>query len=102
MTGAEQILDTRDSRPDLPPLRIHHLLVWTAVTAQWLSGRRGVGIAGVTIWQVIYTLPSILGAAMAVTCCAFGIWWRHRRLAFPEAPGNWMWSRSASVRLLPC
>jgi hypothetical protein len=96
--------DDSQSRPgDLPvlrtgppPLRIHHFLIWTALTAAIISGcmtfdrwaRNGPAIEN----QVIIA-GLVLGAAVitgALTVVGSGIYWRRHGFVFPQSPGDWL------------
>jgi hypothetical protein len=80
----------------LPRLRIHHILVWTAVTALWLTLARLVfdrfrDSAGVQLSMMQFNLLAaavVYGAATAVS--GLGIYWRLRGLAFFTQPGHWV------------
>ena len=79
-----------------PPLRIHHLLIWTALTAAIISGcmtfdrwfRNGPAIENPVIVAGL-----VLGAAViagALTIVGSGFYWRRCGFAFPQAPGDWL------------
>src|SRR5688572_12404470 len=89
-SGETSTLAVSETMAELPPLRIHHLLAWMAVTALWLINSNVGGIGNIPAWLILTSLLAHLGWTMAVTCCAFGLWWRHRRSAFPRAPGHWI------------
>lgn len=80
----------------LPRLRVHHILLWTAVTAGWLTiGRLYFDTfresAGVRLSMVH---SSLLGAAIvygaATTVVGLGIYWRAKGLSFFTQPGHWL------------
>lgn len=82
--------------PDPPPLRIHHLLIWTTLTAAIISGcmtfdrwaRNGPRISNPVIIAGL-----VLGAVViagALTCVGCGFYWRRRGFAFPQSPGDWL------------
>lgn len=73
----------------LPPLRLHHLFVWTAVSAVLLGLEVG-SFAHLPIarWWIATKLPSVFGSALALTCCGYGLVWRRRGLPFPSQPGH--------------
>src|ERR687896_663087 len=67
---------------NLPPLRVHHLLLWMAFTGDfsWLYEASLVG------WEIVTAI--VVGAAVAVTL--LGISWRTRGLAYFNQPGQWL------------
>jgi hypothetical protein len=81
-------------RSDLPPLRIHHLLLCTAVAAVLL-----------TVWQVVYP-PEARGVLTTSVCIRLGLswtiyavgltlatltcWWRVKGYASLAQPGQWL------------
>jgi hypothetical protein len=82
------------SPADLPPLRIHHLLAWMAVTAVLISGsiafdrwaRNGPPIADPVV--VTALVVGAVALAAAITLFGFAIAWRRRGIAFPRQPGD--------------
>ena len=74
----------------LPPLRIHHFLVWMAVMAAMFAvlARTGLFDSSQTSWAVtIVTVGHVLSSA-GLTCLAFGAVWWWRGLRFPSEPGH--------------
>lgn len=73
----------------LPPLRLHHFFVWTAVSAALLAlSSNTYAAVQVERWWMLIQLPDVLAAALAVTCCGLGLMWRRRGLPFPSQPGH--------------
>jgi hypothetical protein len=81
---------------DLPPLRIHHFLVWMAVTAMLITGtmwfdrtaRNGPPIESrVVVGSLILLAVAVSGALTGV---GWGLYWRGRGYAFPKEPGDWL------------
>jgi len=78
----------------LPPLRIHHLMIWTALTAAILGGCMGFGWSGPG-WSSIDD-PFIVAvlvvfavvAAGVLTIGASAVEWRRRGIVFPRSPGD--------------
>ncbi len=79
-----------DSGPfDLPRLRIHHLLVWMAVTASLLTLARAT--LDTPYFQVVYSglnCFDIIVNALALTVVGFGVVWRYQSKQFPCEPGH--------------
>jgi hypothetical protein len=77
-----------------PPLRIHHIMTITAVTAVLLSvgqqirhsQRMGLEDLFASSWGAMYTVST----ATSVTLVMFGFAWRRRGYAFFSLPGHWM------------
>jgi hypothetical protein len=81
---------------ELPPLRIHHFLIWTALTAAILSGcmtfdrwaRNGPPIENrIVIAGLVLAVVAVAGA---LTIVGSGFYWRKRGVAFPQSPGDWL------------
>jgi hypothetical protein len=98
MAESNEPLETPAQRAtsDVPPLRIHHFLIWTALTAAIISGcmtfdrwlRNGPPIENpVVIAGLVLGAVTIAGA---LTCFGCGILWRRRGYAFPASPGDWL------------
>jgi hypothetical protein len=79
---------------DKPPLRIHHLMAWMAVTGALISGcmwfdriaRNGPSITNPVViasWIVV-----AIAIAAAFTCFAFSFAWRRAGYDFPRQPGE--------------
>jgi len=77
-----------------PPLRIHHILVATVVTAVLLSVNEGLrqnDVGGFSQFfrsgmGVVYTIST----GLAVTVVLFGVAWRRQGRAFFDQPGHWL------------
>jgi hypothetical protein len=94
----------------LPRLRIHHIMLWTALTAAWLTLAKFV-FEALTMRQPIQQFnllaaAIVYGAATAVA--GLGIYWRVKGMAFFTQPGHWLacwimlsilWSIAASLLL---
>lgn len=84
------------SRDDslLPPLRIHHFLVWTGVLALSLVFvtllDRPNAMDRAAPWTFVVVMVNKLLQSAAITCLGFGIVWRSNSLKFPSQPGHWM------------
>jgi membrane-associated HD superfamily phosphohydrolase len=83
-------------KADRPPLRIHHLLIWTTLTAAIISGcifferhaKNGPPIESrVIIAGLVLGAITIAGALTIVGC---GLNWRRKGIAFPQSPGDWL------------
>jgi len=94
MAASESIAEARDAWPGPPPLRIHHILVATAVTAVLLSASGalrqydefGVG-------QYLTTGPGIfttISTGLAATLVGYGFAWRSSGRRFFHQPGHWL------------
>jgi hypothetical protein len=90
----QQTSEVRTGRPGPPPLRIHHLLVMTAIAAGLLSVNellRRDDVMGTAQFitsgiGVVYTNAT----AIALTLVVFGAWWRFDGRAFFDLPGHWL------------
>ena len=86
-----------DESRELPPIRIHHFLAWTAVMAVMLAAQRAWqfgGAAGMpsalqTKIIAMGTVGSVL-SSLAVTIVLFGVYWRRIGLPFFTEPGQWL------------
>jgi hypothetical protein len=85
----------------LPPLRIHHLLVLTAVfscvmavvLSIWRLGRSLAPLATMhefSAWTMFLATSQWLALATSLTILLFGRTWRHKGLPFPSQPGHWI------------
>lgn len=85
----EKIAHEIDPRP---PLRIHHILIWTAVVAVFVAVhmtlRRIGSLDGVVfaLMDLVDTLPQALAMGVLMT----GLLWRHRGLPFFDEAGHWL------------
>lgn len=98
----ENEADSQESpNAELPPLRIHHLLAWTAVfscvMAVSLSIRRlsrflaaETTVQEFSNWGVLFGTVQLLALATSLTVLLFGGMWRRERLPFPSQPGHWI------------
>ncbi len=95
-------------RPSLPPLRLHHLLVMTAVSSVLLASF-GPGLGSLAnndalgqIWIAMAVWGTIHAfvVAFAITVSAFGIFWRLRGIRFPREPGHWLLVAVAASHIL--
>ena len=81
-------------RPNLPPLRIHHLMVWMAVTAVLISAvlwfdrtmRNGPPIENMAVIGALTIFAIAVSGALC--CAAWGLSWRRRAVDFPVEPGE--------------
>lgn len=85
--------------PRLPPFRIHHILVWTACSAVFLSMQQGWFAKIATLSEYVdLRSPMILfqSAFGAIVLggywmiCLMGVAWRRQAIAFPSQPGHWL------------
>jgi hypothetical protein len=79
-----------DTHSELPPLRLHHFLTWTALTAVLLT-LVFTFIAKsdeMAAWFVIAWLPSFLGGTLGLAIFGFGLRWRYQGLPFPSQPDH--------------
>jgi len=87
-------LAQRQTKVELPRLRIHHFLIWTAITAAIISGCMTfdrLARNGPPIKSPIIVAGLILGAvaiAGAFTIVGSGLKWRKRGFIFPQSPGD--------------
>jgi hypothetical protein len=80
--------------PQVPPLRIHHLMAWMTVTAVLISvclwfdrwARNGPPISDQLI--VVGLIISALVFAASLTCFGFAMVWRRHGYSFPQRPGD--------------
>jgi hypothetical protein len=79
---------------NLPPLRIHHILVATAVTAVYLSFAQALkqnDIGGFSSFVASGTgLMYAISTPLAVTAVGFGLYWKLRGIRFFHQPGHWL------------
>jgi hypothetical protein len=97
MHGSDQPHRLADSSLlPVPPLRIHHLLIWTGLTAAIISGCMTfdrVMRNGPAIKDHLVIAGLVLGAvtlAGVLTCVGSGLVWRRHGFAFPASPGEWL------------
>lgn len=94
VASAQSKSSQRTSNP--PPLRIHHLLIWTALTAAIISGcmtfdrwfRNGPAIENPVIIAGLVLLAAVVTGVLTVV--GSGIYWRRSGYVFPYAPGDWL------------
>lgn len=76
-------------RGDLPPLRIHHFLAWTAVIAVMLALVNGS--LQMDPWRpsyyIVFVVLYMVGSA-SMACLGFGAFWWWRGLRFPAETGH--------------
>jgi hypothetical protein len=92
----EEALAPADQHPQAPPLRIHHLLVWSAVTAVLLSAcltfdrtvRNGPPIENAVVIGALVIITVSVSGAVSGLC--WGLGWRWRGIEFPSEPGEWL------------
>ena len=82
------------SGSELPPLRIHHILVATAVTAVFMSiaqtlRRDDIGGVYSFIASGLGVIYAVCGS-VALTAVGFGLIWRQKGIAFFHQPGHWL------------
>jgi hypothetical protein len=104
-TTAETIAS--DDSCELPPIRIHHFLAWTAVMSVMLAlsgsptlklGTIPTPPAAQTFIIACRVVGTILGS-LAVTIALFGLYWHCRGLPFPVQPGQWLIVEIAAMLL---
>ena len=79
---------------ELPPLRIHHFMIWTALTAVIIAGcmtfdrtaRNGPPIENRMIIAALMVMAVVV--AGVVTISGSAIQWRRQGVAFPNSPGD--------------
>ena len=80
--------------PSVPPLRIHHFLVATAVTAVLLAaGKSLLENNDVNMSNFLESGTGIVNAissGLAITVIGFGIAWRRAGRVFFNQPGHWL------------
>jgi hypothetical protein len=94
MASDQQTSEIRAGQAGPPPLRIHHLLVMTAIAAVLLSVNellRRDDVMGTAQFitsgiGVVYTNAT----AIALTLVVFGVSWRFDGRAFFDLPGHWL------------
>jgi hypothetical protein len=94
MAGGEPTLEQLLGRRDPPPLRVHHILVATAVVAVLLSlhhmlRQHDVGGMSKFLASVQGIVLTIM-TGIAATVVAFGIAWRCLGHSFFDQPGHWL------------
>ena len=93
--------DPGSLRGQVPPLRVHHLLTWIAVTAAILATERIIGehLAATMPANGRVEPPLMVGieaaisygiAAAAITLAAFTIWWWFKGFDALGQPGQWL------------
>jgi hypothetical protein len=93
--------DAGSLRSEVPPLRVHHLLAWMAVTAAFLAGQRmtseyiahslpGNGPVELSLLPAIAWAISCGIAAAAFTLAVFTIWWWFQGFEALGQPGQWL------------
>jgi hypothetical protein len=79
---------------DLPPLRIHHFLIWTALTAAILGGcmtfdrlaRNGRPIQDRVIVAALVLMAVIVAGVLTIVGSAY--FWYEKGTIFPRSPGD--------------
>jgi hypothetical protein len=80
--------------PSVPPLRIHHLMVWMTVTAALISvclwfdrtARNGPGITNPVI--IVALILCAIAVSLSFTVVGCGFYWRQQGCRFPREPGD--------------
>jgi len=82
--------DLSSVQTSLPPLRIHHFLVWMAVTAAMFAvlAQTELFDSSQTFWAVTIVIVGHVLCSAGLTCLAFGAVWWWRGLRFPSEPGH--------------
>jgi hypothetical protein len=106
------LADDHDERPDarLPPLRIHHILVWTACSAFGMTAVHAMATRfgtshlrspanALPLIQVVFELTFGIGFGAHLLVCFAGMCWRRKGIAFPSQPGHWVAYASAVWQL---
>jgi len=81
-------------RPDPPPLRIHHIMVATAVVAvllsisQFLRQSNTLGLS--TFVASGQGILMTISAGLAATLTGFGFVWRRHGHSYFDQPGHWL------------
>jgi hypothetical protein len=82
------------ARPAPPPLRIHHILVATAVVAVTLSFQKWLlpvgGLEPVTAFDGADRIWRTISTSLAFTVVGFAIAWRRAGYPFLRFPGHWL------------
>lgn len=86
----------------LPPLRIHHFLVWMAVTAVILALARALVGSDCFVFLFDDSLfyLEFLVASLATTVCGFVLYWRFRTVNFAWEPGHGFLLQQAAALVL--
>jgi hypothetical protein len=94
MATGEPNLGQLIGRPDPPPLRIHHIMVATAVIAVLLSithSLRQTNSFGLSSFATsVQAITMAISAGLAATLVGFGFAWRRRGYLFFDQPGHWL------------
>jgi hypothetical protein len=94
MTTGEPTLEPLIGRCDPPPLRIHHIMVATAVIAVLLSinhSLRQTNSFGLSSFATSGRgITMAITAGLAATIVGFGFAWRRSGYSFFDQPGNWL------------
>lgn len=90
MTGFFPFVDDVDR--ELPPLRIHHFLVWTAVAAVLLSIEKLLlheeAVFSVQQQHVGMSALDMVWHSLAICCLGYGIYWYRSDKEFLDHPGH--------------
>jgi hypothetical protein len=92
----------------VPPLRIHHLIIWMAVTAAVISGcmwferifRNGPPIHDQPV--IAGLIATAICVSAALTCSGFAMSWRRQGHVFPQSPGDFLLSLVTNCVLFFC
>jgi hypothetical protein len=85
---------TPKSGHDIPPLRIHHFMIWTALTAVIIAGcmtfdrtaRNGQPIENQVIIAALMVTAVVVAGVLTISGSALR--WRRQGVAFPNSPGD--------------
>lgn len=92
--NTEPTLELLIGRPGPPPLRVHHIMAATAVTAVLLTlGKSLHQVAGVSVSGSFESPAGAFRAVLlgiALTLIGFGFAWRRTGYVFPSQPGHWL------------
>lgn len=81
---------------DFPALRVHHFLLWTLVTAIWLTmarheiDDRQLHAPGDRTYVAAEHIGMKIVETLAITVCLIGLLGQRKGFRFPSQPGHWI------------
>jgi membrane-associated HD superfamily phosphohydrolase len=94
MADSIRSIETPQGSAELPPLRIHHFMIWTALTAAIIAGcmtfdrtaRNGPPIENRMIIAALMVTAIAVAGALTISGSAY--YWRRHGVSFPQSPGD--------------
>jgi len=108
MADSVQTIEAPHGATGLPPLRIHHFMIWTALTAVIICGcmmfdrlaRNGPPIRNPVIIGALIVIAVVVAGVLTIGGSA--IQWRRQGGTFPRSPGDLLVISIASAALAYC